>query len=88
MKYIKISELNEQTKKFVNLALKGEEIILTDNGSPVLELKPIQRSMSISNELPQMTRLEAFERIMYLRNTYGNIGVSPTKILREMRNGE
>jgi len=84
-----VAETKNQLSKLIDRALKGEHIVVTRRGQPVIEFKPVQK-----NEQQQETstpRWTVEEQLEWLRAR--RVGRKPAKtdaatLVRQMRDEE
>src|SRR6266851_8616173 len=75
-----VAETKNQLSKLINRALKGEHIVVTRRGEPVIELKPVQ---------PQLRRMTAADLEWLRAHRIGRISdKDAATLVREMRDEE
>jgi antitoxin (DNA-binding transcriptional repressor) of toxin-antitoxin stability system len=80
-----VAETKSQLSRLINRALKGEHIIVTRRGHPVIEFKPIQAERKQDDATPRWTVEEQLEWLRARR-----VGRKPPKtdaatLVRQMR---
>jgi prevent-host-death family protein len=75
-----VAEAKNQLSKLIDRALKGEGIVITQRGQPVVELKPVQ---------PPLRRMTAADLEWLRAHRIGRISDEDTgTLVREMRDDE
>ncbi|HYU12959.1 MAG TPA: type II toxin-antitoxin system Phd/YefM family antitoxin [Stellaceae bacterium] len=75
-----VAEAKNQLSKLINRALKGEHIVVTRRGQPVIELKPVQ---------PPLRRMTAADLEWLRAHRIGRISdKDAATLVREMRDEE
>ncbi len=56
MKTAAVSELKARLSKYLNQVKSGEEVLITDHGTPVARLLPISRKRAVSESMAAMEK--------------------------------
>ena len=83
-----VAETKNQLSKLIDRALKGEHIVVTRRGQPVIELKPVRAEKKPADSGPRWTVEEQLEWLRARR-----VGRKPAKtdaatLVRQMRDEE
>lgn len=81
MNYVGIYEAKTYLPKLIQRVLQGEAIIITKHGDPVVELKPVAKHIPKQ----EMTRKQAIERILSIRESNGTINMTARELIDEGR---
>jgi antitoxin (DNA-binding transcriptional repressor) of toxin-antitoxin stability system len=83
-----VAETKNQLSKLIDRALKGEHIVVTRRGQPVIEFKPVRAEKKPADSIPRWTVEEQLEWLRARR-----VGRKPAKtdaatLVRQMRDEE
>jgi antitoxin (DNA-binding transcriptional repressor) of toxin-antitoxin stability system len=82
-----VAETKNQLSKLINRALKGEHIVVTRRGQPVIEFKPVRAEKKPADSMPRWTVEEQLEWLRAHR--IGRISdKDAATLIREMRDEE
>jgi antitoxin (DNA-binding transcriptional repressor) of toxin-antitoxin stability system len=83
-----VAETKNQLSKLINRALKGEHIVVTRRGQPVIEFKPVPAERKQEDAPPRWTVEEQLEWLRARRALLPRSNVDAETFVRQMRDEE
>ena len=83
-----VAEAKNKLSELINRSLKGEGIVITRHGQPVVELKPLVREAREAAPKPRWTVEEQLEWLRARRALLPHSGVDAGTFVRQMRDEE
>ena len=83
-----VAEAKNKLSNLINRALKGEGIVITRHGQPVVELKPVQREPRHFAPKPRWTAEEQLEWLRTRRALLPHSKVDAGTFVSQMRDEE